>query len=75
MLAHYFQINLNFLHVCQSVSLLTSLLKLEKCRDISSSGEDICLKFVGDIPGMSLHYFQIILNFLYVCQSLSLLAT
>ena len=37
MLVHYFQIILNFLYVCQSVCLLTSLLKLEKYRDISSS--------------------------------------
>ena len=37
MLVHYFQIILNFLCVCQSVCLLTSLLKLDKYRDISSS--------------------------------------
>ena len=57
----------------QSVSWLTFLLKLDKCRDISSSGWDISLIFL-DIPGMLVHYFQIILNFLYVCQSVSWLS-
>ena len=65
----------NFLYVCQSVSWLTSLLKLDKSRDISSSGWDIFLKFFGDIPGMLVHYFQIILNFFYVCQSVSWLTS
>ena len=71
MLVHYFQIILNFLYICQSVSWLTSLLKLDKYRDISSSGWDIFLKFFGDIPGMLVHWFQINLIFLYVCQSVS----
>merc|ERR1711954_441289 len=71
MLVHLFQMILNFMYVCQSVSWLTSLLNLYKYRDISSSGRDIFLKFAGDIPRMNLHYFQIILNFLYVCQSVS----
>ena len=65
---HQFQIILNFLYVCQSVCWLTSLLKLDKYRDISYSGWDILLNFFWDIPGMLVHYFQIILNFLYVCQ-------
>merc|ERR1712082_79327 len=64
-----FQIDLTFLYVCQSVSWLTSLVKLDKCRDISSSGSDIFLKFYGGIPRMLVHLFQIIMNFLYVCQS------
>ena len=59
----------NCLHVSQSVSWLTSLLKLDKYRDISGPEWDIFLKFFGDIPGMLLHHFQIILNFLYVSQS------
>ena len=71
MFLHWFLIILNFLYVCQYVSWLTSLLKLNKSRDISSSGWDIFLKFFGDIPGMLVHYFQIILNFLYVCKSIS----
>ena len=71
MLVHYFQIILNFLYVSQSVCLLTFILKLYKCRDIYSSGWDIFLKFFGDIPGMLVHQFQIIPNFLYVCQSVS----
>ena len=75
MLVHYFQIILNFLYVCQSVSWLTHLLKLDKSRDISSSGWDIFLKFFGDIPRIFLDYFQIILNFLYVCQSSSWLTS
>ena len=37
MLVHYVPIILNFLYVCQSVSWLTSLLKLDKFRNISSS--------------------------------------
>ena len=75
MFEHLFQMILNFMYVCQSVSWLTSLLKLYKYRDISSSGRDIFLKFSGDIPRMNLHQFQIILNFLYVCQSVSWLTS
>ena len=67
----FFQITTNFLYVCQSIIWLTSLLKLDKYRDISSSRWNICLKFFGDIPRLFLDYFQIILNFLYVCQSVS----
>ena len=68
MLVHHFQIILNFLYVSQSVSWLTSLLKIHKYRDLSSSGWDIFLKFFGHIPGMLVHYLQIIPNLLYVCQ-------
>merc|ERR1712081_108394 len=64
-----FQIVLNFLYVCQSVSWLTSLLKLDKSRDISSSGWDIFLNFFGDIPEMLVNNFQIIQNFLSGSQS------
>ena len=64
-------INLNFLYVCQSVSWLTSLLKLDKYRDISSSGWDTFLKFFWDIPRIFLDYLQIILNFSYVSQYVS----
>ena len=59
------------MYVCQFVSWLTSLLKLYKYRDISSSERDIFLKFSGDIPRINLHYFQVLLNFMYVCQSVS----
>ena len=69
MFVHMFQIILNFLYVCQSVSWLTSLLKLDKYRDISWSGWDIFLKLFGHILEMVVHYFEIILNFLHVCQS------
>ena len=69
MFLHLFQIILNFMYVCQSVSWLTSLLKLYKYRDISSSERDIFLKFSGDIPGMLAHEFQINQNFLFVSQS------
>ena len=72
---HYFQKVLNFLYVCQSVSWLTSLLKLYKYRDISSSGWDTFLKSFGDISGMLAGKFQIILKFLYVCQSVSWLTS
>ena len=75
MLVHLFKIILNFFYVCQSVSWLTSLLKLYKYRDISSSGWDIFLKIFGDISGMLAGQFQIILWFLYVSQSVSLLTS
>ena len=74
-LVHYSKIILNFLYVSQSFCLLTSILKLDKCRDIYSSRWDIFLKFFGDIPGMLVHYFQIILNFLYVSKSVCLLTS
>ena len=35
----------NFLYVCQSISCLTSLLRLDKCRDIPCSGWYIFLKY------------------------------
>ena len=75
MLAHQFLIILNFLYVCQSVSWLTFLLKLHKYWDISSSGQDFFLKFVGNIPCMFLQHYPIITNFLYVCQSVSWLTS
>ena len=71
----FFQIIPNFLYVCQSASWLTSLLKLGSCRDNSSSGWDIFLIFFGDIPRIFLNYFQIIPNFLYVCQPASWLTS
>ena len=55
MLVHWFQIVLNLFFVCQSVSWLTSLLKLDKYRNISSSGGHIFLESFGDIPGMYLN--------------------
>ena len=75
MFQHLFQIILNFLYVCQSISWLTSLLKIDKYRDISGSGWDISLKSFGDIPGMSLQGFQILPNFLYVSQPVSWLTS
>ena len=74
MFVHWFQINLIF-YVCQSVSWLTSLLKLDKYKDISRSELDIFLKFFGDIPMMFVHWFHINLNFLYVFQSVSWLTS
>ena len=74
MFVHLFQIIMKFVYVCQSVSWLTSLLKLYKYRDVSCSGWDIFLNLFGDIPEMFVHYSQIIKNFLYVCQSVSWLA-
>ena len=67
MFLHYFQINTNYLYVCQSVSWLTSLLKLDNNKDISRSKWHIFLKPFGDIPWILVHCFQINLNFLYVC--------
>ena len=75
MFLHYFQIIPYFLYVCQAVSWLTFLLKLYKYRDFSSSVWDIFLKFFGGIHGIFVHLFQIILNFLYVCQSVSWLTS
>ena len=71
MLAHKLQIILNLLYVCQSVSWLTYLRKWDKYRDISSSGWHLFLRLFRDIPRIFLDYFQNILNFLYVCQSVS----
>ena len=61
----------NCLYVCQSVSRLTSLLKLYKCRIISSCVRDIFLKFFGHIPEIFIHFFWTLTNFFYVCQSVS----
>ena len=61
----------NCLHVSQSVSWFTSLLILDKSRDIVGAGWDIFLKFFGEICGMLVNYVQIILNFFYVCQPVS----
>ena len=71
MLVHYFQIILNFLYVCQCVGWLSSLLKLNKYRDISSSGWYIFLKNFGRIPKMLLYFFHVIVNFQYVYHSVS----
>ena len=64
----YFKTNTNCLHLCQSDSWLTSLLKLDKCRDVSCSGWVIFLKFFWDIPEMFVHFFP---NFhkILVCMS------
>ena len=75
MLVHYIQIILNILYVRQSVGWLISLLELYKYRDISSSGWEIFLKCFGYIPGMLVHYFPIILNLMFVCQSVCLLTS
>ena len=65
----------NFLYVCQSISWLTSLLKLGQYRNISCSGWDIFLKLYRDIPWIFLHYFQISSYFWLVCQSVSWLTS
>ena len=57
--------------MCLSSSWLNSLWKLDQYRDISYSGRVIFLNFFGDSPGMFLHYFQIITNFMYVFQAVS----
>ena len=62
---------LNFFYICESVSLLTFLLKFNKYRDILVSGWYIFLISFGDIPRMFVHKLKIFLNFLYVCQSVS----
>ena len=65
MFQHLFQIILNFLYVCQSISWLTSLLKIDKYRDISGSGWDIFLKYFGHIPVMFLYWFQLTKPYLH----------
>ena len=75
MFLHKFSICLNVLYVCQSVSWLTSLMKLDKYGDISCSWWDIFLIFLGGIPEMCLHHFPIIAKCLYVCQSVSWLTS
>ena len=67
----FVHIMLIFLCVCQSVSWFNFLPKLCSYRDISSSGWDIFLNFFGDNPSIYLEFFQIIMDFLYVCQSVS----
>ena len=49
--------------------------QLTKLFNIFASGGHISLKSFGDIPRMIVHLFQIILNFLYVCQSVSWLTS
>ena len=73
MLVHYFQIILNFLYVCQSVSWLTSLLKLDKYRDISIFGWNIFLKFFWDIGLLifTLLGWAFILTFECLCAGLN----
>ena len=63
-----FQDNYEFL-VCRSVCLFAYLLTKIRQGDISNSGWDIFLEFFGDIPKMLVHWFKIVLIFLYVCQS------
>ena len=55
MLIHYLLTILNFFFVCQSVSLLTSQLKLDKYRNICSSGWDIFLNIFGYISAILVH--------------------
>ena len=60
---------MNFLYVCQSVSWLTSLLKLSYYGDISSSEWDIFLKFLETFPG---YFWTISKIFCIFCMSVSL---
>ena len=71
MFLHFFQLFTSFFYVCQSIMWLTYLLILGQYRNISCSGWEIFLKIFGDIPWMFLHHFPIIINCLYVCQSVS----
>ena len=58
--------NFVYLSVCSLPHFLTEIwLSL----DISSCRWAIFFKFVGDIPGILLHYFKIISDFLYFCRS------
>ena len=71
----YLQIILTSLFVCQSVSWLTLLLILGHNREIFFLDKISFRIFLGDIPWMLLHYFKIILNLMFVCQSVSLLTS
>ena len=67
--------NFRFL-VCLSVcSMPQFLTKIRLSLDICSSRWSIFFKFSGDIPGMFLHLFKIISDFLYVCQSVHCLTS
>ena len=69
------QNNFRFL-VCLSVcSLPQFLTEIRLSLDIFSSGWDIFSKFSGDISGIFVHYFKIISDFLYVCQSVHCLTS
>ena len=73
---HYFKINANCFYAFQSVSWLTSLHILDKCRHIFCSVWYIFLKYVWHISGMFVDYFfHIIWNFLYAFQSVSWLTS
>ena len=66
--------SISFWFFCISASLLVGLLPYwnwKKFREVSSSGVDIFLKMFLDIPKILVHWSQIILNFFYVCQSVS----
>ena len=58
-------------NVCLSVCYFAYFLTKIRQRYISWSGWDIFLEFFEDIPETLVHWFQIILNFLFVCQSVS----
>ena len=66
---------LNFLYVCQSVSWLTSLLKLGKYRDISCYGWDIFDKIFWRPSWNVFTLFLKIKILLYVCLSVSWLTS
>ena len=62
--------------VCLSVcSLPHFLTEIRLSLDISSSRGAIFFKFSGDIDRMFLHLFNIISDFLYVCQSVHCLTS
>ena len=63
-----------FLNLCMSVSLFVGLQILNKYRHIICSDWDIFLKLFWHISGMFAHFFQIVTNFLYVCQSVRWIA-
>ena len=56
-------------HVCLTVYFFAYFLTKIRQRYISRSGWDIYQNFFEDIPETLVHWFQIILIFLYVCQS------
>ena len=74
-LVHCFQIIVNFLYVCQSGNWLTSLLILDKYRDISSSGWDNFLKLFETFPGWWYTSSKYMLIFLMSYQSVSCLTS
>ena len=72
---HYFQTNTNYFYVCQYVRQLTSVLILGQMQGYHLFWMIYLTVIFLEIPGMFVHYFPIITNLLFVCQSVSWLTS